>query len=143
LLNSKNALEIQKFTHFGRHLCKKGTHEENWASRFTQFGISWPQRIWVNADEKWLQFLFIKWYWSPRNWLPTSSIILRTSSSAKSVLPIWMLCLKSFDVYCNYFAYFWDDSPKSKLFSQLLMFSWGNLKNATEKFKIIFRIFLI
>lgn len=47
----------------------------------------------VNELEKWLQLLFIRWYRSPRNWLPISSIIRRTSSSLKSVQPIWILCL--------------------------------------------------
>lgn len=44
--------QIATITHFGRHRCKNGTHELKCASRFTQFGISWPHRICVRALEK-------------------------------------------------------------------------------------------
>lgn len=77
---------------FGKQRCRKGTQELKWAKRFTQLGISWPQRICVSAPEKWLQLLFIRWYRSPRNWFPSSSTIRRTSSSVKSVQPICILC---------------------------------------------------
>lgn len=50
-------------------------------------------RTCVSELEKWLQLLFIRWYRSPRNWFPISSIIRRTSSSLKSVHPICILCL--------------------------------------------------
>lgn len=80
---------------FGKQRCRKGTQELKWASRFTQLGISCPQRICVTAPEKWLQLLFIKWYRSPRNWLPSSSTIRRTSSSVKSVQPIWILGIET------------------------------------------------
>lgn len=73
---------------FGKQRCRKGTQELKWASRLTQLGISCPQRICVTDPEKWLQLLFIRWYRSPRNWLPSSSTIRRTSSSVKSVQPI-------------------------------------------------------
>ena len=79
---------------FGRHLCKKGTHELNCAKRLTQPGISCPHKIWVKAELKWLQLLFIRWYLSPRNWFPISSTIRRTSSSENSVYPMWIDCLK-------------------------------------------------
>lgn len=37
---------------FGKQRCKKGTHELKCAKRFTQLGISCPQRIWVSDPEK-------------------------------------------------------------------------------------------
>lgn len=40
----------QSATHLGRQRCRNGTHELKCAKRFTQLGISWPQRI-CNAPE--------------------------------------------------------------------------------------------
>lgn len=37
---------------FGKQRCRKGTHELKCAKRFTQLGISCPQRIWVSEPEK-------------------------------------------------------------------------------------------
>lgn len=41
----------------------------------------------ARAAEKWLQFLCIRWYAFPLYSFPSSSIILSTSSSVKSVVP--------------------------------------------------------
>lgn len=41
----------------------------------------------ARAAEKWLQFLCIRWYALPLYSLPSSSMILSTSSSVKSVVP--------------------------------------------------------
>lgn len=66
-------IKISLKLYFGRHLWRNGTHDENCANLLTQLGISDPQRIWVKAEEKWLQLLFIRWYLSPLNWFPISS----------------------------------------------------------------------
>lgn len=96
----------------------------------------------VNELEKWLQLLFMRWYRSPLNWLPISSMIRRTSSSLKSVQPIWILCLLVFWIvlkWNNCKCYFnWIEVeerkivPKTKLFAQLVMITWRNFEYARK-----------
>lgn len=56
---------IASRTYFGKHRCRKGTQELKWASRFTQLGISCPQRIWtriVICYYCWLRFYSFSFY---------------------------------------------------------------------------------
>ena len=64
-------------------LCRNGTQVEKYASLLTQLGMSFPQSMCAKAPEKWLQFLCMRWYRSPRNSLPSSSKILSTSPELK------------------------------------------------------------
>lgn len=45
---------------FGRHCCKKGTHEEKYASLFTQLGISLPVRYCNTNICRKLEFRYLK-----------------------------------------------------------------------------------
>ena len=58
------------------------------------------EKIWSSLtcdkfDVKWLQFLLMRWYRSPRKSLPISSMMRSKSSRVKSVYPKCMDCLKS------------------------------------------------
>lgn len=94
----------------------------------------------VSELEKWLQLLFMRWYRSPRNWLPTSSMIRLTSSSLKSVHPIWILCLvndgeKENETLLNWhFCYgtIKQRLPKTKLFTQFVVVTRGDFEYTTK-----------
>lgn len=112
--------------------------------------IRWPirkfklilQRTCVNELEKWLQLLFIRWYRSPRNWFPISSMIRLTSSSLKSVQPIWMLCLIFPKQFVCIQSKLWihilrqnrikNTLPESKLFAKFIMITRTNFKYTSE-----------